>query len=220
MKFFDPKKKETTAPPERTVNPAPQPFVPSAPPASPPSHSANPVPPININPVPVLPPVVHTPPAPAKTVAQEVPVQPKPLLVTEKMTPQVNFQTIFGSSVMIKGDVMSEEDILVHGFVEGNIETSQDVIVGPEGKVFANIKASNVTISGKVIGNVTASGKVTLAPAGLLQGNIRAPKLSIAESSLFRGSIDMRPQEHPASSEREERPRKSVTPAQLESIQK
>jgi Integral membrane protein CcmA involved in cell shape determination len=220
MKFFDPKKKETTVPPERTVNPAPQPFVPPAPPASSPTHSVNPVPPVNINPATVLPPVVNTPPAPEKTVVKEVPVQSRPALVTEKMTPQVNFQTVIGSSLMIKGDVMSEEDILVHGFVEGNIETSGDVIVGPEGKVFANIKASNVTISGKVIGNVTASGKVNLSPAGLLQGNIRAPKLSIAESALFRGAIDMRPQEHPSSSEREERPHKSVTSAQLESIQK
>jgi cytoskeletal protein CcmA (bactofilin family) len=93
-------------------------------------------------------------------------------------------------------------------------------VVGPEGKVFANIKAGNVTISGKVIGNVTASGKVNLAPAGLLQGNIHAPKLAIAESALFRGSIDMRPQEHPASAEREERLRKPVSSAQLESIQK
>ncbi len=120
---------------------------------------------------------------------------------------------------MIKGDVLSEEDILVHGFVEGTIETSGDVIVGPEGKVFANIRATNVTISGKVVGNVSASSKVNIAPTGLLQGNIRAPRLSIAEAALFRGSIDMRP-EQPAAHDKEDRTRKTGSPAQFESVQK
>lgn len=221
MKFFDPKKKEPTAPPAHSVNPAQQPYIPPVPTST--SGASKPpapaVPPANPNPAPIVVPLVNTAAVPEKMVVQEVPVHTKPALVTEKMTPQVN-QTVIGSSLMIKGDVTSEEDILVHGFVEGSIETSGDVIVGPEGKVFASIKANNVSISGKVIGNVNASNKVNLAPSGLLQGNIRAPKLSIAEAALFRGNIDMRPAETAAPSEREEYPRKSVTAAQLESIPK
>jgi cytoskeletal protein CcmA (bactofilin family) len=230
MKFFDPKKKEPAAPPARTVNPVP-PVQPAPPrPVPPPAPTPAPAPvvaPVNSNPVPnpvpspasaPVPPVTAVP-ASQKTVIQEVPVPPRPVMVTEKMTPQVNFQTVIGSSLMIKGDVLSEEDILVHGFVEGTIETSGDVIVGPEGKVFANIRATNVTISGKVIGNVSASNKVNIAPTGLLQGNIRAPKLSIAEAALFRGSIDMRA-ETPAAQEKEDRIRKTASSAQFESVQK
>lgn len=100
-------------------------------------------------------------------------------------------QTVIGSSVNVKGDIRSEENITVHGIVEGTIDTTHDVLVGPEGKVRATIRASNVTISGAVIGNVTATNKVDLLASGQLQGNIRAPKLSIAESALFKGSIDM-----------------------------
>lgn len=100
-------------------------------------------------------------------------------------------QTVIGSSLNVKGDIRSEENITVHGIVEGTIDTTQDVLVGPEGKVRATIRAANVTISGAVIGNVTATNKVDLMASGQLQGNIRAPKLSIAESALFKGSIDM-----------------------------
>jgi len=102
-------------------------------------------------------------------------------------------QTTLGPNCSIKGDLKCDENLLVQGVVEGSIETTRDVTIGPEGKVRASIRASNVVISGIVIGNVTALNKVDLAPSGQLQGNIRAPKLSIAESALFKGSIDMSP---------------------------
>lgn len=105
--------------------------------------------------------------------------------------PRSATQTLLGSSLTIKGDIRSEENITIHGTVEGTIETTHDIVVGQEGKVRAAIRASNVVISGTVIGNVTATNKVDLTSSAQLQGNIRAPKLSIAESALFKGSIDM-----------------------------
>ena len=71
------------------------------------------------------------------------------------------------------------------------METTKDVFVGPEGMVRANIRAANIVISGKVHGDIVATNKVDLAPSAQLQGNIHAPKLAIAESALFKGSIDM-----------------------------
>lgn len=120
------------------------------------------------------------------------PPAPSDMRVNAPAAPQRSVtQTVIGSSLSIQGDIRSEENITVHGVVEGTIDTTQDVLIGPEGKVRATIRAANVTISGAVIGNVTATNKVDLMASGQLQGNIRAPKLSIAESALFKGSIDM-----------------------------
>lgn len=141
-------------------------------------------------------------PAPAWT-----PPSYQTMPVVEGKTPSspartVNSQTIIGNTLSVKGDIKSEENITIHGMVEGTIDTTMDVVVGQEGRVRAAIRANNVTISGAVVGNVTAMNKVDLAPTGQLQGNIRAPKLSIAESALFKGSIDMSPPD--AASERDD----------------
>jgi cytoskeletal protein CcmA (bactofilin family) len=104
--------------------------------------------------------------------------------------------TIIGTSISIRGDIMAEETVTIEGSVDGTIETTQNVIVAPEGRVRADIRASVITISGRVKGDMFATHKVDLAPSGQLEGNIHAPKLAIAESAMFKGSIDMSPQSH------------------------
>jgi cytoskeletal protein CcmA (bactofilin family) len=91
----------------------------------------------------------------------------------------------------IKGDITADDNITIEGTVEGTIVSTRDVVVGPEGRVRANVRGATVTISGKVHGNIEATNKVELTSTGQLEGNIHAPKLSIAESALFKGSIDM-----------------------------
>lgn len=161
MKFFD----------KKDQNPPQQTYTPPAPP-TPQSTSMPPVPQPEVRPQPS---------------AQPQP-QPQPQAAP---APQRMSQTILGETINIKGDVKAEENITVHGCVEGSIDTTKDVIVGPDGLVKASIRAANIVISGKVNGNITAFNKVDLTPTGKLQGNIHAPKLSIAESALFKGSIDM-----------------------------
>jgi len=104
-------------------------------------------------------------------------------------------KTLIGNSVIIRGDITSEENLQIEGVVDGSIESSNDVHVGVEGRVNATIRAKNIVIHGRVIGDIAASNRVELAPSALLQGNIRAPKLAIAETALFKGSIDMQSRE-------------------------
>ena len=127
-------------------------------------------------------PIVEVKPAPAPASV------PAPAPVSN---PRASHQTVIGETLTIKGDLRAEESIVIHGVVDGSIETNQDVIVGPGGMVRASIRATNITIAGKVNGNMTATNKVDLNPSAQLQGNIRSPKLAIAETALFKGSIDM-----------------------------
>lgn len=99
--------------------------------------------------------------------------------------------TVLGTSFVIKGEISAEENITIAGTVEGTIESSRDVIIAPEGRIKANIRGQNITIAGKVRGDVAATQKVDLTSTGQLEGNIQSPKLAIAESALFKGSIDM-----------------------------
>ena len=149
--------------------------------------------------------------------------QPKPQLVTMPLPPQEpaktarTGKTLIGHSVIIRGEITSEENLQIEGVVDGSIESSSDVMVGTEGRVNATIRAVNISIHGRVIGDCVATNRLELAPSGLLQGNIRSPKVSIAERALFKGSIDMRPKD--AAPIRDSKEKKdSVAP--LETVEK
>lgn len=189
----------TPAPPAVPAPPAPLP----RPPAETVTLASADTAPTVMIPIPAQPPASPAPaqpPAPAAAPAPvampeppAAPVPQKPVLVTQRVVPQQTGQTLIGSTVMIKGDITANESVLVDGFIEGSMETTGDVHVGLQGKVYASVRADNIKISGKVVGNITATNKVELDPTAVLEGNIRSPRLSISESALFRGSIDMRP---------------------------
>ena len=103
---------------------------------------------------------------------------------------------MIGPSIIIKGEVSGEEDLLVQGKVEGLIDLqSNEVTVGQSGQVFADIKAKIVRIDGEVTGDVVAIENVVISKAGNVRGNIIAPRVTLEDGAIFKGSIDMDPDE-------------------------
>ncbi|HEU5179678.1 MAG TPA: polymer-forming cytoskeletal protein [Candidatus Polarisedimenticolia bacterium] len=97
--------------------------------------------------------------------------------------------TVIGSDHILSGELVSEENIRVHGRVEGNISTSGSLFVEPSGFVKGDITAENVVVEGSVEGTVIAAQKFELRPAGRIQGDIRASVVAIAEDSFLRGRV-------------------------------
>jgi len=101
---------------------------------------------------------------------------------------------MIGPSITIKGEVTGEEDLLIHGKVEGTINlTGNQVSVGESGEVCANIQAKVIKIDGKVTGDITGIEKVVISKAGNVRGNIVAPRVILEDGAIFKGSIDMDP---------------------------
>lgn len=103
---------------------------------------------------------------------------------------------MIGQSIVIKGEVSGEEDLLIQGRVEGNINLNgNQVSVGESGEVYANIQAKVIQINGKVTGDITANEKVIISKSGNVHGNIIAPRVTLEDGAMFKGSIDMDPAE-------------------------
>ena len=67
------------------------------------------------------------------------------------MTDRPNVSMI-GKSIVIKGELSADEDVVIEGQVEGNISLNQNVLtVGAHGKVKAKIAARTVVVVGKVL---------------------------------------------------------------------
>jgi cytoskeletal protein CcmA (bactofilin family) len=96
-----------------------------------------------------------------------------------------------GASMRIKGEIHTQEELLVDGEVEGLMESHSLVTVGPKGKVRANIKAREVIIYGEVKGNVEVSHKLAIREHGSLIGDVKSAGISIDDGAYFKGNIDI-----------------------------
>src|SRR5438128_2480127 len=66
-----------------------------------------------------------------------------------------------GKSVMIKGQIISREDLYLDGEIEGTIELQEHKLtIGPHGRLTASIKARELVVLGVIQGNVEATDKI------------------------------------------------------------
>jgi cytoskeletal protein CcmA (bactofilin family) len=99
--------------------------------------------------------------------------------------------SLIGPTVVIRGEVVAEEDLLVRGRIEGFIDHSATVTVHAEGTVAAEVKAQEVLVEGTVDGNVYGTRRVKIAESGKVNGNVYAPRVGVLEGASFKGAIDM-----------------------------
>lgn len=105
---------------------------------------------------------------------------------------QLKDRAIIGSSIRISGELTGEEDLLIHGQVEGKIDLKQhNITVGKNGRVKADVYAKVISVEGQLQGNLFGDEKVVIRQSGTVRGNIAAPRVNLEEGSKFKGSIDM-----------------------------
>ena len=77
--------------------------------------------------------------------------------------------TSLGRTLVIKGELTAEENLIIEGTVEGNISVPEHAVaVGRTARVSADIMANTVTILGEASGRFTASEKIELRQTCLL----------------------------------------------------
>lgn len=107
-------------------------------------------------------------------------------------SPQGNVLAAIGRSIVLKGELSANEDLVIDGQFEGTVNLQDHCLtVGANGKVKAEILARQVVILGAVNGNVTAREKVEVRRTGNVTGDLRSASVSIEEGAYFKGSIDI-----------------------------
>jgi len=110
-------------------------------------------------------------------------------------------QTVLGQTVVLKGDLSAEEDLLIEGQFEGTIALEQHcVTVGASGQVKAEIRARQAVILGTLTGKVAAREKVEIRRSGHLVGDLTTGAVAIEEGAYFKGSIEILRDEAPEGS--------------------
>jgi cytoskeletal protein CcmA (bactofilin family) len=101
--------------------------------------------------------------------------------------------TVIGKSVIIRGEVSGNEDLYIDGDVEGTVTLAENrLTIGPNARVRADISVRDVIVFGHLTGNVQATGRVDLRQSALVKGDILAGRLSIEESAVLTGRVELK----------------------------
>ena len=100
--------------------------------------------------------------------------------------------TTIGPSLVITGEVSSQEDVTIHGRVNGQIRMNTGaLLIAPKGNVQATVHGATVTIHGSVTGDVAAADRIELTPTANVSGTLTTNNVLVQEGATFNGVLDM-----------------------------
>jgi cytoskeletal protein CcmA (bactofilin family) len=107
-------------------------------------------------------------------------------------TPKTAEFAHIGKSVIVKGELTGSEDLYVDGQVEGSIDLQgNNLTVGPNGQIRANVTAKGVIVQGKLEGNIHATERVDFRKSAIAVGDVITQRVAIEEGAYFKGKVDI-----------------------------
>jgi cytoskeletal protein CcmA (bactofilin family) len=98
---------------------------------------------------------------------------------------------ILDSHARFNGKFVSDRDLRIDGEAQGEIECQGTLVLSPQARVRASIKAHNVVINGDYEGNVDSGGRFEIGSTGRVKGEVKTQVLVIKEGAFFEGSVAM-----------------------------
>jgi len=102
-----------------------------------------------------------------------------------------SINAFLGKNTKFEGTLLFDGLVRIDGTFEGDVKSSDTLVIAETGKVKANIEAGVVKISGYFEGNIVAKNKVELYKPAVVSGSIKTPSLVIEDGVKFNGTCDM-----------------------------
>jgi cytoskeletal protein CcmA (bactofilin family) len=97
-----------------------------------------------------------------------------------------------GASVVIRGDIIGGEDLVILGRIEGSIRLKAGALMlAPGSHVVGDVAVRAAVIDGNVEGNVAAADRIELRPTAVIRGNVTAHSLVVADGAKINGRVEM-----------------------------
>lgn len=97
-----------------------------------------------------------------------------------------------GASIVIKGQIVASEDLVVAGRVEGNIRMDAGILTLAQGsRVAGEIAAPAAVVDGQIEGNIAVTERLDVRATAVIHGNLSSPALVVADGAEVTGRVDM-----------------------------
>ena len=102
----------------------------------------------------------------------------------------------FGEGVTFKGSITVPEKIVVHGTVEGDIQSRQ-LFVGPKGVIKGSVHVDDADVQGRIVENIEAKVCLTLRKSGVIEGKAIYGEIEIEKGGILSGQVSSTKTEGP-----------------------
>src|SRR3954470_19014857 len=93
-----------------------------------------------------------------------------------------------GSSIVVKGEIVAHEDLVISGRVEGTISAEgQSLTIKPGAHLAADVEARTIDVQGNVSGTLAASELIALGVSARVQGELSAPSIRMDDGAVWQG---------------------------------
>ena len=92
---------------------------------------------------------------------------------------------------VIEGEIQSDSDIRIDGFIRGTINCKAKVVIGPSGTVEGTIVCANAVIEGTLDGQITVSEILKLEKTAKVAAELATKKFIVAPGAIFNGTCKM-----------------------------
>lgn len=99
----------------------------------------------------------------------------------------ISISTIIGAGSSFKGDLRVTGAVMIDGDLDGDLQTTGNLIVGEAARIRGNVSAKAAVINGIVLGDISAPESIKLNTSSTVIGNIATHKLQIANGVVFHG---------------------------------
>src|SRR4029078_5835158 len=95
-----------------------------------------------------------------------------------------------GTALIIKGELIASEDVMIDGLFEGTIDVKgHHLVAGAGSRVRAAVTARTVTVDGHLEGHITADS-VDIGPNATVEANVIAKHFALEEGAQFKGAVN------------------------------
>ena len=126
---------------------------------------------------------------PAPEIKQTAPVRKEPVSASTAPAPKksVSNPSILSADLLVKGNLLSTNDVKVEGKIEGDIR-ARLLTIGENATVNGHMVGEEVVVDGRVIGEVRGL-RVRLNSTSRVEGNIIHETISIESGAHFEGQV-------------------------------
>ena len=107
-----------------------------------------------------------------------------------KVETTVNVNTVsrISAGTVIKGEIVSPNDIRIDGLFEGKVISKSRVVIGESANVKGDIICENIDLWGKVEGNLYVKDTLALKEGSNINGNLQIRRLLVELGATFNGT--------------------------------
>ncbi len=99
--------------------------------------------------------------------------------------------TVIGRGATLKGELVSSEDVVIEGSVEGVVSAAGGrLTVAKDAVVRADLNAHEVIVMGRVDGTIRATERAELRAGALVTGDVYAKRFAMEQDAMLRGRVD------------------------------